>query len=247
MRLPTGIALCVMLLGFSTTANAEPLKIAYDSSFRPFTYTGTDNKAEGFHVDIVRALARAEGLEIELLPMPWARLVKTTDRDEVSASIPWRSKPERFTKYNMVGPFTETGSRTMLFQRKDMPVAWSDLSDLKGKTVGVVRGFAYSKAFEDAEGIKRAEAPSTESLILQLTAGRLDLIISDETVLLSEATALGITDKIERSGPPLEAVKRYIVVSKEQKALADRLQKAMDSFRSSDDFKAIAAKYLGTQ
>lgn len=68
------------LSGFSAHAANEqsfsqPLRIAYNDAWSPYSYQGRDNKAQGILVDLLEeALVQRMGLEVEHYSYPWNRV-----------------------------------------------------------------------------------------------------------------------------------------------------------------------------
>ena len=175
---------------------------------------------------------------------PWARVLASTDNNSIDLSIPWRSKPERFEKYHMVGPFTNIGSSYYLFKKKGSPINWKTMEDLKGKKVGVVRGFSYPGDFEKDSGMLKESLNDTATLVRMLIAGRVDLIISEEVVLNAELKKQDKLKSIERSGKAIETTDRYMVIPKEKILLAAKIKDMFIKFKETKEYKAIVDKYV---
>ena len=235
------IAVLIILTG---KVWAEPLKLVIDHQFPPYTMQMTDGSLAGIYYEIVSGALNTAGIKYDAMAAPWKRLVEMTDANALDLSIPWREKEERFEKYNMVGPLTPSGSRTVFWQRIDDPtIEWSNLNDLVGKRIGIVSGFAYPKDFEQAGYLNKLSVVKSDLLIQLLDKKRVDLIIGDEHVLFAEAGHLGLINRFRVSGKPVDTTKRYIVVPKNKKELAERLQVALDAFQQTNAFRSILRRY----
>lgn len=97
-------------------------------------------------------------------------------------------------------------------ERTDQPVAWATLDDLRGKRIGVVRGYVNEEHFdrEAAEGRLRIEAVNDDlGNLRKLKAGRLDLVVIDARVFES---LLATTPELHHRGPGLRMNPRLLTV-----------------------------------
>ncbi|MEH6404529.1 MAG: transporter substrate-binding domain-containing protein [Sneathiella sp.] len=231
---------------FTCVAQAEtPLRIMADWSFPPYSYKGDDGEASGLHVEITKGALDHAGIEFEIILMPWKRLIQITDAGELDISLPWRYKPERFEKYNMIGPFSDEGSGTYFWARKDSSLTWHNLEDLKDQKIAAISGFAYPKAFEDANYLnKTLLTGDTEMLAKLVYLQRYDLILSDETAFSAAVERLNLVGSFKRIGPSFENVKRYAVVPKQKPEVAKAVEKAFAVFRKTPKYRQIIEKYV---
>lgn len=149
-------------------------------------FSGPDLPNQGLSTAIVnRTLARA-GLELTVEFLPWQRAVNTGLRDAGYAGY--------FPEYNVAGLeggrcllSKPIGSSPLGFaERVDAPVEWRDLSDLKGRRIGTVRGYVNTDGFDRAaaDGSLTVEPAVDDATNLRkLAAGRLDLAVIDATVM----------------------------------------------------------------
>ncbi|MEH6631312.1 MAG: transporter substrate-binding domain-containing protein [Halopseudomonas aestusnigri] len=221
------------------------LEIVIDDNFPPYTVQNSDETTSGLFVEILRSALQHTHIKFNIIGRPWKRVIAMTDRSEIDASLPWRSKKERFEKYNMVGPITKYGSKTIFWVRKDFTLdGWSHLKDLSEYRIGTISGYAYPKQFEEATYLKKLEMTTTNrSLIKMLSLGRIDLIIGDEHVLATEALAQNLSGKFKQVGPALETVKRYIAVPKAKKDIAALIGKALTTFQDTPQYQDIIQRY----
>jgi polar amino acid transport system substrate-binding protein len=224
---------------------AEPLELALTDKFPP--YSDGRVSPEGMHFEIVNGALDRAGIPYEIIGYPWPRLVYATKANQLDGSFPWRAKPERFERFHMVGPFTDGGSRTVLWQHRNRPVIqWRGLPDLRNYMIGVVREFRYPDSFEQVRAeLKTYEAVNERILLKMLALGRVDLVIGDERVLVAQARkANGISpDDFRRVGPALDTTRRYMAVPRARPEVASMLQQAIDAFKGTEAYARILAKY----
>lgn len=238
------ILIAALIAMSSTAALSAPLEVAMDADFAPYSYVDSSGKPAGFYYELLTKMFEINKVDYKLNVYPWARVLSSTDDNSLDVSIPWRAKAERFEKYHMIGPFTNIGSSYYFFQKKGSKHDWKEMSDLKGKTVGVVRGFSYPAEFEKDTSMIKETQDDTGTLVKMLLAGRVDLVISDEVVFKAEMEKQKLAGKIERTGKAIETTDRYIVVPKGKTEIADRITKMFNTFKKSKEYKKIVDKYV---
>ena len=76
-----------------------------------------------------------------------------------------------------------------VFTRKGTPLLRS-VADLRGRRVGITRGYPYAREVTHSPAFEREEAPSDELNIRKLVAGRIDAFVVDAKTGLKAAEAL---------------------------------------------------------
>ncbi|MGC1784709.1 MAG: transporter substrate-binding domain-containing protein [Acidobacteriaceae bacterium] len=115
----------------SSTGHPAPVHIAHQNNFPPFIYV-KDGKSVGLLVDLLKAAAEREGIEIVFVSVPFAQVHGTLTDGRAEAIVPLAITPERQESYDFSAPLVTTGGA--LFVRAPNPTPPS-LAALSGKTV----------------------------------------------------------------------------------------------------------------
>ena len=239
------ILLCLIFVMPMPVAQAEndKLIVGIEGAFPPYTYK-ENGRLLGLHLEITKEILNRAELEYVVQSFSWKKLVLGIDRGTIDIGLPFRSKPERFIKYNMVGPFTDTGSRIFLFARDDSAITWSRLDELEGLHIGIIDGYSYPSSIEGAVYLDLYRYNGTTSnLILLLRMGRVDLVVSDEAVFWHSVEQAEIQPRFKSIGKPLESVKRYIAIHKSNTELAEKIQEALEGFKKTQKYEFLLYKY----
>ncbi|GIX40157.1 MAG: ABC transporter [Silanimonas sp.] len=201
--------LWLALVSAASSATAPVLHIA---SLEWPPYAGQRLPEQGTALQTLRQAAQAEGAEIKAHFLPWSRvLVQAGSRQSgiIGFAPEYRSRSgeQRWLFTRPIG-YSPLG----FAERSDRPVTWASLDDLRGKRIGVVRGYVNEENFdrEVAEGRLRVEAVNDDlGNLRKLKAGRLDLVVIDARVF---EYLLAATPELRQPGPVLRMNPRLLVV-----------------------------------
>ncbi len=189
-RLKLPLWLCALP---SLALAVEPgLRIGFDAASVPTMYADAKGAPAGIYPAIVRTAFERMGEPVELVVEPFKRLVAEMLAGRAAAGAVVRT-PERLAVADYSSDyFTEHLS---LFQRADAARQVSTVDDLRGLTVGVIRGWSYGEAFDSARAQRLFSVDETDSdakNFSKLQLGRLDAVLATELagrLLLVDALA----------------------------------------------------------
>ncbi|WP_460530795.1 substrate-binding periplasmic protein [Chitinimonas naiadis] len=134
-------------------------------------------KENGVFAHIVTMAFAREGLSVRYDFYPWKRALLLAEHGKIDGSPGWVMTDERAQTLLFSDPVIL--SREVLFFRKEKPVEFNTLADLKGKVIGITLGYSYGDAFDKtvADGSLSTESASNdETNLRKLLAGRLDAV-----------------------------------------------------------------------
>ncbi len=223
------ILLCAALAGL-TPARAETWIVASEDSFPPYSFT-RDGRRAGIDVEIVEAALKAIDITPQHVALPWSRVIYSVDHDLVDFAFQFVGTPERFARWTMV-PLNRV-SQTVLVLPRASSFDYTGLADLRGMTIGVVQGYRYAPAFDEATYFRRESAEDNLLNLKKLAAGRLDAIVGDMLTLHYLARENGLVDQIRYAEKPLVEVPRYAAFPQARAVRAQRFADGMK--RITDD------------
>ena len=228
------------LLPFGASA-AEILRAAYEDKSEPPYYVGDsaeiDATAPGVSVELLRAAAKAAGIEIQFIRMPWVRCLKSLERGEVDAA---------FNSSFKLDPTRRIATLTYsLYRLKGGAATWdgSQLSGLDGP-VGIQAGYSIGEDLA-RKGIKTEDAADATTNFKKLVSKRIPAVAVHEVngdALLSSHNF----PSVEKMLPPLAAKDYFVMFSHQfydsKRALAETLWDKLAEARERDG-AALYAKY----
>jgi polar amino acid transport system substrate-binding protein len=175
-RLHRAFALIGLLLLVQGAA-AEKLRLVADA-WPPFTDSTLVNG--GLATDIVStALARA-GYASEFEQVPWARALMGLGEGRYDVLVNAWYNDERTKLGQFSGEYLL--NRVRFLKRKDAPIEFNNLQQLHTYPIAIVRGYAYSLAFDKDDSLQKIPVHSFAMAVRMVAADRVKLTLEDEYV-----------------------------------------------------------------
>lgn len=185
-----------LLVLMASAASAERLRLVTEDW--PALIDDAPGGPEGILWEISRDVLRSLGYEVTLEFVPWKRalrMVATGERDGI-IGIGFnksRASQYRFPEEHLLR------SETVVISRKTDALEYSGPESLAGLKVGVSPGYSYSSAIRNATSFDKVAMPGIGSGLRMLVLGRIDAMLANRYVVLSEADRLGIGDQVSLS------------------------------------------------
>lgn len=238
------------LLGTSAAVVAAPPErslVGFTENLAPLNYQeGTE--VQGFSVELLRKMATAAGLSLELQVLPWQRAVQMAEGQANSVLFSLTRTPEREAQFQWVGPIAP---RRVLIYRlaKRGDLSLPQLSELRERRIGVVRDSAADRLLQAAglkPGIELEHGLDDATNVRKLLASRMEFV-----VLLDWAAAWAMRQhKLDYATlqPVIELdVARsywYGLRPDVDPALARRLQAALDALKRDGRYEQLRQRYF---
>lgn len=235
--------------GSALAKDWSKVRIAVEGAYPPFSYVQPDGQVAGFDIDIAKALGKAMGVEVTLVTQDWdgmipGLLAKKYDAIIASMSI----TEERLQKVNFTKKYYQVPAKFIV--KKGALESFSREA-IKGKSVGVQRATIHDKYLTDNYGqeVNVKRYGTLDEAYLDLTAGRVDLLLADSVALSDGFLKKPEGKEYEFIGPDLNDPKWFgdgvgIPIRKEDKDLAELLNKAIATIRANGTYKTVQDKYF---
>jgi polar amino acid transport system substrate-binding protein len=193
--------LYIAFLSFPFQALAQPLPAAVilaNSSYPP--YVMPDNQSGGPGIDMEIAMSALERMGVRTIVKlaPFKRVLAMLEEGQADLTTSLSYRPERDAYLYWSLPY-RTDTNYIFFTRKDAGFQPERMEDLRGRKVGVVRGFVFPSTFADDQGIEKVEAPHIPSMVGMLLEGRFDAFIVNSIVGKHELKATNRMDEVRQA------------------------------------------------
>jgi ABC-type amino acid transport substrate-binding protein len=243
-RAAAAVLLCAVLACASRAAPAEEL-LAVSEQWLP--YLGPALPNQGFFPALVKRLFEKTGQPVRVEFYPWARALAMAKEGKAAILIGAYKTEERLAWFEFSAPIAEVTDS--LFALKRLGIAdYRSLRELAPYAVGVVRGAAHGREFDQADFLKKEEADSAASSVEKLIAGRVALIAGPREVIRSTVAERfpEHAGQIVELRPSLQVNPVHLAFSRRRPdaaALRASADAALDAMRNDGEYAALARRY----
>ncbi len=194
------------------------IRIATTPGYPPFTYYNAKHELIGFDVGVAREIAKGLGVKLELVAIPWTKIIAGLNKceyDAVLGSMSITEEREKLVDFSV--PYYYARSQVMV--PKGSPL--KNLKELTNKKIGVMGGTTFEEDAK-AQGMTRISRFDTNNDALNaLKRGEVDAVVTDDVVGMYAKNRQGID--VEPLGDTLSSDKIAIAVCKGNRTLLKKI------------------------
>ncbi|MEN6564845.1 MAG: amino acid ABC transporter substrate-binding protein [Veillonellales bacterium] len=240
-----------VLAGCGSTNTKAPeqkkIVIGLDDNFPPMGFRDEKNNIVGFDVDMAKEAAKRMGIDVEFKPIDWSSKEAELNGKRVDALWNGMNITED-RKKNILFSEPYMDCKQLIFLPKSSSV--KGLEDLKGKVVGIQNASTADEIIEANQNMKSSFKEVKKygdciSAFMDLETGRVDAVITDETFgryfMSKNPEKYIVLDKAIGEVGILG-----IGFRKDDQALRDKVQKALDEMKQDGTSAKISQKWFGS-
>jgi len=243
-RLLAVLCVAIMAVAFLTGCQTKKtLVIGTEATFAPFEFVDEKNNIVGFDIDVINYIANEIGEKVEIKNQPFETLVESLATKQVDIVIAGMTiTEERAEKVLFSAPYYNASQVIVV---RDGETSISSSADLADKVIAVQMGTTGSYEAEDIKG--SAEHPQLKQFkrvneaFMELLNGRADAVIIDEPVAKNYMAKLG---GMKFATEPFTDEEFGIAVHKDNKALMDKINKALEKLKQSGEYDNLLKKWF---
>jgi len=221
----------------------ERIVVGGDHSFPPFEFLDKDGRPAGYNVDLMRAIAREVGLDIEIRLGPWAEIRRQLAEGAIDAIQGMLYSPERDLEFDFTQPHMIAHYVAVARRGEGAPPA--RVEDLSGKRIVVQDGdIMHDFAVEHGLGANLVTTDSQEDALRQLSQGKHDCALVARLTALYWIRTLG-WDNLQVSRQPLLAPEYCFAVPQDHRALLARLSDGLQVLEQTGEYRRVREKWVG--
>lgn len=228
-----------MVLSVSATALAkDKIYVGTNAEFPPFEYL-ENGEITGFDMDLVHEIGKLVDADIKIVDMGFDGLLPALQMKKVDLVIAgMTANEERMKTVSFTQPYY-TASQVIIV--KDGNDSIKSFADLKGKKVGVMLGFTGDMVVSEIDGVKIERFNAAYAGIMALQAGKVEAIVLDSEpaknyVAQNKGLVLADADA--------EQEEYAIAVRKNDKALLEKVEKALSELKENGIYDKLIQKYF---
>ena len=234
--------LLALALPLSAAQAATPLRVGTNAEYAPFEFMDSDKSIVGFDIDIIQAIARSEGIEVEIVNMPFDDLGGALQRQEVNVVIAALSiTPERLEKYDFSDAYYASGQSIVV--RSDTAGRYKTVADLAGQQVCVLVDSTAAEVASEISPSGVRSYPSQPEAFAGLESRECEAVINDRPVnqYFIASTRRG---NVTELSDVLSAEDYGIAVTKGNSAVLKQINDGLRKIRLSGEFVRIHRKWF---
>ncbi len=230
--------------GLLRAAPQERWRLFAMEDFPPYSYMA-DGGFRGIDVEILDRAAASLGIGLDYAPLPWRRALLAFDTGDDDALFQLTPTEERARKWLMVGPIRNTVIVPVVRANSALAGRIDHLEDLRGRRVGVIRGFTYYEAFDRADYFTRELSIDERVSLRKLLLDRVDVAIMGRANARHVIRGLGMEKELRVLSTPLFREGRYIAFHRTAVGLVRgrRVPRELDRLRAAGSVGAILRRY----
>ncbi len=217
------------------------LRIGIMDAWPPMDYVDSRGRPQGIGAGYIHALNKRLGNRLQIVPGPWKETFDAVKEGRLDALMDITPRPDREPFFNFTEPYVSVPHA--IFARKGEDKL-NTLADLKGRSVGVERGFFIVKVLQQHyPGIKVREYDSTSNALDALVKGETDAYVGNRAVAIY-IIETELISNVRQYGKISETVSTNAIgVRKDWPMLRGILQKALDDI-TPEEKHAILRKWV---
>ena len=175
--MPLILPMLALLILLAQPAQAEPQLRMATLEYPP--YSSEHLPDGGSIVALTRRAFAVRGHSLQIDFMPWARVRMGLRNSSYQGALAlW---PQEVKEEGLLASRPLFYSELGLFVRNDHPLPFNQLQELRGQTLGIVRGYGYPQHILEA-GLSLEEAVDAISNLRKLKARRFDMVLLEHIV-----------------------------------------------------------------
>ncbi|MCP3942931.1 MAG: amino acid ABC transporter substrate-binding protein, partial [Desulfobacteraceae bacterium] len=243
------IIIAVLILGLFSNAHGQDdskLTIFVDNGYPPYMYKLKGTEADGLYPRLLEEIVKQAGYKVEIKAYPWKRALFYGDAGKGAVGGAYKND-DRVKKYDFSMPLYQ--EKLVLFVNKNKQFEFNTIEDLKGKVVGVNRGWSYGQEFDTARAGKlftvNIDNHPNDSFKM-LAHGRIDCLILDQLSGESYIRLMGINDQIISLPHAFSINNGYLIIPKKLKMgkFLSEFNSALEKIQKDGTYKNIVQIFI---
>lgn len=220
------------------------LRVAGDNNHPPYEFIDEKGNYKGFNVDIMRAIAIEEGIEIEIIPMAWNQAVYALEAGKVDAIQGMSKTPTRANKFLFSIPTVKNSQA--IFVLKDTNYI-SGIEDLTGVKVAFQKGDINEEILNDISRVILRPKDNQKDGIEALLNGEVEAFLGNRQTGLYYLQKMKKADMVKIVGEPMGEVEYGPVTTKDKQEVADIFNRGIKEIKKNGAYDKIYQKWFGEE
>lgn len=236
-----GLVVLTAMTGCQPRAAEAVVTIATDATWPPFEYVDPETREiVGFDIDLMRAIAEAAGLNVQIVNVSWDALLAGVAQGQYDAAISVITiTEERRQQLLFSEPYYNAGQVIVVRSGETSIQAPADLA---GRLAGAQLGTTGAMAIQQVSGATLKTYDTIDLAFLDLLNGQIDAVVVDNP--LATAYAAQYAGRLTLVGEPFTDEWYGIAVAPGREALLERINAGLAAVQAAGTIETLAARWL---
>jgi len=186
LSLVIGLGCLLLFMGCSSNSGSSTAKktltVAVEGTYAPFEFQSESGELQGFDVDLMNAIARAEGFTINYQNLPFAGMIPALQAQTVDAAVAAMTITEERNKtISFSRPYFKSGL-AIATRANNQDI--TSFESLKNKQIAVQIGTTGAQQAATVQGAQVRSFDDAPTAIRELLNGNVDALLHDQPVIL---------------------------------------------------------------
>lgn len=223
----------------------KKLVVATEPTFPPFDTTNKDGELDGFDMDLMKAIAKDQDLDITFKSFEFDALIpalKAGNADIVAAGMN-SNDGERKKQVDFSNTYCNAGLVVLVKKNSKIKGVKDFKNNMKvASQTGTSGGEFIEKLHKKGKIAEAVSMKKFDACVLQLINGDVDAVIIDKPV--GEAYLSKKPGKTKIVGKTMNAEAYALAVKKGNKELLEKLNKGLEAIKKSGEFDKLKKKWF---
>lgn len=234
--------LALSLVGCGGSSSSDTIIVATDTTYRPFEMQDDAGNLIGIDMDLIRAIAEDQGLEIEIQSLGFDAACAALESGAADVVIAGMTiNDARIEKYDFSAPYYETGVSMAVASESGI----TSYEDLAGKTVVAKTstvGYEFASSIQEQYGFDLEVVEESVYMFDKVAAGEAVALFEDSPVLLYEIKMEG-RDLIVPLGNENPADYGIAVMKGQNDELLEKIDAGLENLKANGKYQEILKTY----
>jgi len=216
------------------------LVVGTSADYEPFEYIDENGDYAGFDIELMEEIAARLDMELEWQDIAFDGLIGSLQSDKIDAIIACMSAtPDREEQVDFTKPYHIGADAIVTVENSGLAISSNE--DMAGYKVGVQSGTIQEEWIDENIDAEVSRYERAEQAIMDLKAGRIDIVAMDYYVVVSfiEQGGLELALKTEFAGENMA-----VAVKEGNTELRDKIDAIIDELQAEGFVEELALKYL---
>lgn len=245
------LMMCLIMAGALAACSGskgKTYKVGTEPTYPPFDTTNEDGDIIGFDMDLMKAIAKDQGFEVEFASFDFDALIPALKSDSADIVIAGMNiTPERAKQVDFSDSYYKTGVVLLVKKNSTKITGWDSFTSGSGLKVaaqtGTLQADIANKLKDEGKVSSVSVLNQNTTALQQLENGDVDAVLVDKPVAVDISASQGDKFKMVGDIKPNSITDNGIAVKKGNKELLKKINTGLKHVKENGTYDKLAKKW----